>query len=361
MKHQQILAAGTSIWLDDLSRAKLSGDDRLSLTHRIAHDGVRGVTTNPSIFAAAITGSPDYAADIAAFHGANVDALVQKLTTDDVRLACDLFLELYRSSNGIDGRVSIEVDPRLARNTEATISEGAALFRTVDRANVMIKVPATIEGLPAITALIGQGISVNVTLIFSVERYAQVIDAFIKGIEIAASQGRDLSMIHSVASFFISRIDSAVDKELKAIGNTSLLGKIALANAHVAYALFQERFQSEKWIALQKAGAHVQRPLWASTGVKDPAYPDTLYVDQLIAAHTVNTMPPTTLDAVLDHSTISGDSISPQIANSKKYIRELEETGISLAAITKFLEEDGVKKFAQSWIDLLDSVKKEMN
>ena len=360
MKHQQILAAGTSIWLDDLSRAKLSGEDRLSLPHRIAHDGVRGVTTNPSIFAAAITGSADYAADIAAFHGENVDALVQKLTTDDVRLACDLFLDLYRSSNGIDGRVSIEVDPRLARNTEATISEGAALFKMVDRPNVMIKVPATIEGLPAITALIGQGISVNVTLIFSVERYAQVIDAFINGIEIAASQGRDLSAIHSVASFFISRIDSAVDKELKAIGNTSLMGKIALANAHVAYALFQERFQSDKWVALQKDGARVQRPLWASTGVKDPAYPDTLYVDQLIAAHTVNTMPPTTLDAVLDHSTISGDSISPQIANSKKYIRELEETGISLAAITKFLEEDGVKKFAQSWIDLLDSVKKEM-
>jgi transaldolase len=360
MKHQQILAAGTSIWLDDLSRAKLSGEDRLSLPHRIAHDGVRGVTTNPSIFAAAITGSADYAADIAAFHGENVDALVQKLTTDDVRLACDLFLDLYRSSNGIDGRVSIEVDPRLARNTEATISEGAALFKMVDRPNVMIKVPATIEGLPAITALIGQGISVNVTLIFSVERYAQVIDAFIKGIEIAASQGRDLSAIHSVASFFISRIDSAVDKELKAIGNTSLMGKIALANAHVAYALFQERFQSDKWVALQKDGARVQRPLWASTGVKDPAYPDTLYVDQLIAAHTVNTMPPTTLDAVLDHSTISGDSISPQIASSKKYIRELEETGISLASITKFLEEDGVKKFAQSWIDLLDSVKKEM-
>jgi transaldolase len=360
MKHQQILAAGTSIWLDDLSRAKLSGEDRLSLPHRIAHDGVRGVTTNPSIFAAAITGSADYAADIAAFHGENVDALVQKLTTDDVRLACDLFLDLYRSSNGIDGRVSIEVDPRLARNTEATISEGAALFKMVDRPNVMIKVPATIEGLPAITALIGQGISVNVTLIFSVERYAQVIDAFIEGIEIAASQGRNLSTIHSVASFFISRIDSAVDKELKAIGNTSLMGKIALANAHVAYALFQERFQSDKWVALQKDGARVQRPLWASTGVKDPAYPDTLYVDQLIAAHTVNTMPPTTLDAVLDHSTISGDSISPQIANSKKYIRELEETGISLAAITKFLEEDGVKKFAQSWIDLLDSVKKEM-
>jgi transaldolase len=360
MKHQQILAAGTSIWLDDLSRAKLSGNNRLSLPHRIAHDGVRGVTTNPSIFAAAITGSADYAADIAAFDGENVDALVQKLTTDDVRLACDLFLDLYRSSNGIDGRVSIEVDPRLARNTEATISEGAALFSIVDRPNVMIKVPATIEGLPAITALIGQGISVNVTLIFSVERYAQVIDAFIKGIEIAASQGRDLSTIHSVASFFISRIDSAVDKELKAIGNTSLMGKIALANAHVAYALFQERFQSERWIALQKAGAHVQRPLWASTGVKDPTYPDTLYVDQLIAAHTVNTMPPTTLDAVLDHSTISGDSISPQIAISKKHIHELEETGISLAAITKFLEEDGVKKFAQSWIDLLDSVKKEM-
>jgi transaldolase len=360
MKHQGVLAGGTSIWLDDLSRAKLSGKERLSRPYRIANDGVRGVTTNPSIFAAAITGSADYAADIAAFAGDDVNALVQKMTTDDVRAACDLFLDLYKISNGVDGRVSIEVDPRLARNTQATIAEGTSLYKVVDRPNVMIKVPATVEGLPAITALIGQGISVNVTLIFSIERYAQVIDAFIEGVKIAESQGRDLSLIHSVASFFISRIDSAVDKELKTIGNTSLLGKIALANAHVAYALFQKKFQSPQWITLEKAGARVQRPLWASTGVKDPAYPDTLYVDQLIAAHTVNTMPQSTLDAVLDHSVINGDSITPQIAQSTQYIRDLEVAGISLDSITAFLEEDGVKKFEQSWIDLLDSVKKEM-
>ena len=360
MKHESILASGTSIWLDDLSRSKLLGSDQLSLPHRIANHGVRGVTTNPSIFAAAITGSADYAADIAAFAGDDVDELVRALTTDDVRMACDLFLDLYHSSNGVDGRVSIEVDPRLARHTQETIAEGRALHAIVDRPNVMIKVPATPEGLPAITALIGQGISVNVTLIFSLQRYAEVIDAFIAGIKIAHSQGLDLSTIHSVASFFISRIDSAVDKELKAMGNQKLVGKIALANAHVAYALFQERFSSAEWLEFEKSGATSQRPLWASTGVKDTAYPDTLYVDQLVAPHTVNTMPPSTLDAVLDHSVVHGNAITPQIPAAKEFLRELEEAGISLATITAALEEDGVKKFAQSWIDLLDSVKKEM-
>jgi transaldolase len=360
MKAQEIFAAGTSIWLDDLSRSKLAGSDPLSLSARIANDGVRGVTTNPSIFAAAITGAADYADDISAFSGDDVDALVQKLTTDDVRMACDLFLDLHKSSNGIDGRVSIEVDPRLARNTAKTIVEGIALHSIVDRPNVMIKVPATPEGLPAITALIAQGISVNVTLIFSLKRYEEVIDAFTQGISLASEQGRDLSTIHSVASFFISRIDAAVDKELKAIGNESLLGKIALANAHCAYALFQEKFGSAQWKELAERGARIQRPLWASTGVKDPSYPDTLYVDQLIAPHTVNTMPPSTLAAVLDHSVVAGDAITPQIAMAREYLADLQAAGISLDSITQALEEDGVQKFAQAWIDLLESVRKEM-
>jgi transaldolase len=360
MKAQEIFVAGTSIWLDDLSRSKLAGSDPLSLSARIANDGVRGVTTNPSIFAGAITGAADYADDISAFSGDDVDALVQKLTTDDVRMACDLFLDLYKSSNGIDGRVSIEVDPRLARNTAETIVEGIALHEIVDRPNVMIKVPATPEGLPAITALIARGISVNVTLIFSLKRYEEVINAFTQGISLASEQGRDLSTIHSVASFFISRIDSAVDKELKAIGNDSLLGKIALANAHCAYALFQEKFGSAQWKELAERGAHMQRPLWASTGVKDPSYPDTLYVDQLIAPHTVNTMPPSTLAAVLDHSVVAGDAITPQIATARKHLADLQTAGISLDSITQALEEDGVQKFAQAWIDLLESVRKEM-
>lgn len=360
MKAQEIFAAGTSIWLDDLSRSKLSSSDELSLPVRIARDGVRGVTTNPSIFAAAITGAADYADDISAFSGDDVDALVQKLTTDDVRMACELFLDLYKSSNGIDGRVSIEVDPRLARNTAETIVEGIALHKIVDRPNVMIKVPATPEGLPAITALIAQGISVNVTLIFSLKRYGEVIDAFTQGISLASAQGRDLSTIHSVASFFISRIDSAVDKELKTVGNEALLGKIALANAHCAYALFQEKFGSAQWKELADRGAQLQRPLWASTGVKDPSYPDTLYVDQLIAPHTVNTMPPSTLAAVLDHSVVAGDAITPQIATARKHLADLQAAGISLDSITQALEEDGVQKFAQAWIDLLESVRKEM-
>lgn len=360
MNAQEIFAAGTSIWLDDLSRSKLSSSDELSLPVRIARDGVRGVTTNPSIFAAAITGAADYADDISAFSGDDVDALVQKLTTDDVRMACELFLDLYKSSNGIDGRVSIEVDPRLARNTAETIVEGIALHKIVDRPNVMIKVPATPEGLPAITALIAQGISVNVTLIFSLKRYGEVIDAFTQGISLASAQGRDLSTIHSVASFFISRIDSAVDKELKTVGNEALLGKIALANAHCAYALFQEKFGSAQWKELADRGAQLQRPLWASTGVKDPSYPDTLYVDQLIAPHTVNTMPPSTLAAVLDHSVVAGDAITPQIATARKHLADLQAAGISLDSITQALEEDGVQKFAQAWIDLLESVRKEM-
>jgi transaldolase len=360
MKHQEILKAGTSIWLDDLSRSKLTGSDPHSLPHRINHDGVRGVTTNPSIFGAAITGADEYAADIASLSGKSVDEVVRTLTTDDVRVACDLFAEIYSASKGIDGRVSIEVDPRLAHKTQETIDEGIALHALVGRPNVMIKVPATKAGLPAITALIGKGISVNVTLIFSLERYSEVIDAFIAGMAQAKNAGLELASIHSVASFFISRIDSAVDKELKAIGNTDLLGKVAVANAHRAYALFLEKFSQPSWKTLEENGALVQRPLWASTGVKDPAYTDTLYVDTLVAPHTVNTMPQSTLDAFLDHGSVKSDAITAEMENASKTLGALAALGISLDSITDALEADGVKKFEDAWVSLLADVQKVM-
>jgi transaldolase len=360
MKHQDILKAGTSIWLDDLSRSKLTGSDTHSLPHRIKNDGVRGVTTNPSIFGAAIVGADEYSADIASLSGKSVDEVVRTLTTDDVRAACDLFAEIYSASKGVDGRVSIEVDPRLANKTKETIDEGIALHALVARPNVMIKVPATKAGLPAITALIGRGISVNVTLIFSLERYGEVIDAFIAGMEKAKGAGLDLALIHSVASFFISRIDSSVDKELKAIGNTDLLGKVAVANAHRAYALFLDKFNQLSWKALEESGALVQRPLWASTGVKDPVYSDTLYVDTLVAPHTVNTMPQSTLDAFLDHGVVKSDAITSHMESASKILAELSSLGISLDAITAALEADGVKKFEDAWVSLLADVEKVM-
>ena len=356
MKAQQVLDAGTSIWLDDLSRAKISGADSHSLRSRIATSGVVGVTTNPSIFSAAISGAAEYSKDIAQMKGASVDDVVKKLTTDDVRQACDLFTPIYTSTKGVDGRVSIEVDPRLAHDTEGTIAAGKELWRIIDRPNVMIKVPATIEGLPAITELIEAGISVNVTLIFSVKRYGQVIDAYIQGI----NRCDNPTLVHSVASFFISRIDSSVDALLKANGSaeaTALLGKTAIANAHLAYQLFEEKFSSAKWLELEAKGANKQRPLWASTGVKDPAYPDTQYVVELIAPNTVNTMPQSTLDALIDHGVIRGNTITGKYPEAIDVLKSLSKLGISLDQITTDLEIDGVKKFAQAWNELLENVR----
>lgn len=349
--------AGTSIWLDDLSRAKISGGDAHSLPSRIATSGVVGVTTNPSIFAAAIAGANEYARDISLLKDLSVDECVQHLTTDDVRSACDLFRDIYRTSKGVDGRVSIEVDPRLAGDTEGTIAAGKELWRIIDRPNLMIKVPATIEGLPAITALLAAGISVNVTLIFSVKRYGAVIDAFMAGIEAATNP----SHVHSVASFFVSRIDLAVDAILKADGSDAaqaLLGKAAIANAHLAYQLFEEKFASPRWLAQAERGAHKQRPLWASTGVKDPAYDDTRYVVELVAKDTVNTMPQNTLDALIDHGIVRGDTITSNYARAVETFKSLSELGISLNEVTTALEIDGVRKFAQAWDDLLTSVAK---
>ena len=356
MSVQDVANAGTSIWLDDLSRAKITGTDPQSLPSRIANSGVVGVTTNPSIFSGAISGAAEYAADIASLKGASVDEVVKKLTTDDVRQACDLFAPIFSSSGGFDGRVSIEVDPRLARDTAGTIAAGKELWSIVDRPNVMIKVPATVEGLPAITALIADGISVNVTLIFSVKRYGQVIDSFMKGLE----QCENPSQVHSVASFFVSRIDSTVDALLKKNGSPeaiSLLGKAAIANAHLAYQLFEEKFSSDRWAQLSSKGGNKQRPLWASTGVKDPAYPDTQYVVELIAPETVNTMPQSTLDALIDHGIVRGNTITGNYPAAVDTFRSLSALGISLDEITTELEIDGVKKFSQAWDELLENVK----
>lgn len=355
MNLDELVNCPTSIWLDDLSRAKLSGSDAHSLPSRITTSAVVGVTTNPSIFSSAICSGAEYAKDISSMKGSSVDEVIEKLTTDDVRAACDLLYPIYKSSKGIDGRVSIEVDPRLAHDTQATIDAGQNLWKIIDRANVMIKVPATIEGLPAITALLASGISVNVTLIFSIKRYGQVIDAFIKG----AQDCSDPSKIHSVASFFISRIDSSIDTQLKEIGSPqalSLLGKAAIANAHLAYQLFEEKFNTPAWKSLESKGAHKQRPLWASTGVKDPSYPDTHYVVELIAPDTVNTMPQATLDAFIDHGVLRGDTITQNYQQAVKVLNELTQLNVSLDEVTAELEIDGVKKFEQAWRDLQKNV-----
>jgi transaldolase len=351
----ELINCPTSIWLDDLSRAKISGSDPHSLPSRIASSAVVGVTTNPSIFSSAISSGSEYSNDIKLMKGSSIDDVIEKLTTDDVRAACDLLYPIYKGSKGIDGRVSIEVDPTLAHDTQATIDAGQRLWKIIDRANLMIKVPATIEGLPAITALLAAGISVNVTLIFSIKRYGQVIDAFMKGVQ----ECSDPSKIHSVASFFISRIDSSIDAQLKEIGSPealSLLGKAAIANAHLAYQLFDEKFNSPAWKSLESKGAHRQRPLWASTGVKDPSYPDTHYVVELIAPDTVNTMPQSTLDALIDHGVLRGDTVTGNYQQAVEVLKGLSAVNVSLDNVTTELEIDGVKKFAQAWKDLQKNV-----
>ena len=355
MNLDELTNCPTSIWLDDLSRAKISGSDPHSLPTRIASSAVVGVTTNPSIFSSAISSGSEYSKDIKLMKGSSVDDVIEKLTTDDVRAACDLLYPIYKDSKGMDGRVSIEVDPTLAHDTQATIDAGLKLWKIIDRANVMIKVPATIEGLPAITALLAAGISVNVTLIFSIKRYGQVIDAFMKGVQ----ECNDSSKIHSVASFFISRIDSSIDAQLKEIGSPealSLLGKAAIANAHLAYQLFEEKFNSPAWKLLESKGAHKQRPLWASTGVKDPSYPDTHYVVELIAPDTVNTMPQSTLDALIDHGVLRGDTVTGNYQRAVEVLKGLSAVNVSLDNVTTELEADGVKKFAQAWKDLQKNV-----
>ncbi|QQQ74442.1 transaldolase [Saccharothrix sp. 6-C] len=355
--------AGVSIWLDDLSRERL---DSGNLSGLIAEQHVVGVTTNPTIFATALSKGSAYDAQVRelAARGADTDAAVREITTTDVRNACDLFRDIYTATDGVDGRVSIEVDPRLATNTEATVAEALDLAKAVDRPNLLVKIPATVEGLPAITRVLAEGISVNVTLIFSVERYRHVMEAFITGLEQARANGHDLHGLHSVASFFVSRVDSEIDKRLDALGTpaaAALRGEAAIANAVLAYAAYEETFRGERWEALAAAGARAQRPLWASTGVKDPQYSDTRYVDQLVVADTVNTMPEKTLHAVADHGKIEGDAVTGRAARAQEVFDGLVEVGIDLDDVFVALETEGVDKFEKSWAELLDTVTGQLN
>jgi len=353
---------GVSIWLDDLSRGRIASG---SLAELVETSHVVGVTTNPSIFQAAIGSGAGYEEQLAelAVRGVTVDEAVRMMTTADVRAAADVLEPVYRATGGRDGRVSIEVDPRLAHDTAATIAEAKQLAWLVDRPNVMIKIPATKAGLPAITEVVAQGISVNVTLIFSLERYREVMDAYLAGLEKAQVAGRDLSTIHSVASFFVSRVDSEIDKRLTVLGTDEALalkGRAALANARLAYAAYEEVFGGDRWLALAGSRANKQRPLWASTGVKDPAYKDTLYVDELVAPGTVNTMPEATLDAVRDHGRITGDTVTGGYAQARADLAAVERLGISYDEVVQQLEDEGVAKFETAWQDLLDAVTKSL-
>lgn len=357
---EDLSAAGVSIWLDDLSRARIRTGNLADL---IETRDVTGVTTNPTIFQGAI-GNPDddsYDAALAvlASDGADVDTAIFTLTTADVRDAADIFRPVYEATDGVDGRVSIEVSPDLAHDTDATIAEAAKLWSTVDRPNALIKIPATKAGLPAITATIGAGISVNVTLIFSLERYDAVIDAYLSGLEQARANGHDLSGIHSVASFFVSRVDTEVDKRLGAIGTDeahALKSKAGVANARLAYELFEKRFAETRAQELVAEGARVQRPLWASTGVKDPSLPDTLYVTELVAPGTVNTMPEKTLQATFDHAVVTGDTITGNYADAHEVFDALAAVGVDLDDVVQVLEDEGVDKFIASWHDLQHTV-----
>ncbi|WP_431045022.1 transaldolase [Streptomyces sp. P1-3] len=353
---------GVAIWLDDLSRKRITSGN---LAELIDQQHVVGVTTNPSIFQKAISGGDGYEQQLAdlAVRKVTVDEAVRMITTADVRDAADILRPVFDATGGQDGRVSIEVDPRLAHNTAATIAEAKQLAWLVDRPNTLIKIPATKAGLPAITEVIGLGISVNVTLIFSLERYREVMDAYLAGLEKAKAAGLDLTKIRSVASFFVSRVDTEIDKRLEKIDGEeakALRGKAALANARLAYQAYEEVFSGDRWAALDKAGAHKQRPLWASTGVKDPAYKDTLYVDDLVAPGTVNTMPEATLQATDDHGQITGDTVRGTYEQAKADLDALAKLGVSYDDVVQLLEDEGVEKFEASWNDLLESTEAEL-
>ncbi len=354
----ELSAAGVSVWLDDLSRERIVSG---GLKQLIDDRHVVGVTTNPTIFANALAKGDDYdeqVAQLAAENSSVSDAVVE-ITTHDVARGCDIFRPLFDSTDGKDGRVSIEVEPALAHDTQGTIAEGKLLWARVDRPNAMIKVPATVEGLEAITELTALGISVNVTLIFSLERHREVINAYLAGIEKAKAAGLDISTIRSVASFFVSRVDTEVDKRLEKIGTPqarALKGKAGIANARLAYQVFKQAFSSERAKGLLAAGANLQRPLWASTGVKDPAFKDTLYVEELVAADVVNTMPEKTMEATFEHGTIRGDTVTGNYADANAVLDELAGLGISYDEVTGLLEKEGIDKFTVSWNELLDTV-----
>ena len=351
----QLSAAGVSIWLDDLARQRLTSG---SLAELVAGSSVVGVTTNPSIFEKAIGGgAAEYAEQVRdlAVRGVDLGEAVRALTAYDVRWACDVLAATHAATGGVDGRVSIEVDPRLARDTDATIAEAKALHWAVDRPNLLVKIPGTLEGLPAITEVLAAGVSVNVTLIFSVDRYRGVLDAWLSGLERARDNGHDLSRIESVASFFVSRVDTEVDRRLPA--DSPLRGTAAIANARVAHEVWAGMRDGARWKSLAADGAHIQRPLWASTGVKDPAYPDTRYVIDLVTSGVVNTMPEATLDAVRDHGDVVGDTVVPEYAAAHAVLDALKAAGIDLDDVVAVLEDEGVTKFVQAWESLIASVR----
>jgi transaldolase len=355
----QLSAAGVSIWLDDLSRGRIQSG---GLEQLIADRNVVGVTTNPTIFASALSNGDVYAEQVAqlAADGKDVTEAVFEITTDDVAAASKIFRGVYDSSNGYDGRVSIEVEPGFAHDAASTIDQAKQLWAKVNQPNAMIKIPATVEGLEAITAVIGAGISVNVTLIFSLTRYREVINAFLTGLEQAKAAGHDLSTIHSVASFFVSRVDTEIDKRLDAIGSpeaTALKSKAGVANAQLAYQVFEQEFASERATALLEAGANKQRPLWASTGVKSADLPDTLYVTELVADGVVNTMPEKTLEATFDHGVITGDTVTGSYSAANEVLDAIAALGVSYDEVTALLEREGVEKFIVSWDELLETVK----
>ncbi|NLA09322.1 MAG: transaldolase [Microbacteriaceae bacterium] len=354
----QLSQAGVSIWLDDLSRELIETG---SLAAFITERDVVGVTTNPTIFANALTDGAYYATQIAQLAAAGVGAAdaVFTITTDDVRAGCDIMRPVYEASGHVDGRVSIEVSPDLAHDTETTVAQAKALAAAVDRDNALIKIPATLAGIPAIEECIAAGISVNVTLIFSLERYRDVIGAYLRGLRRAKDAGIDISTIHSVASFFVSRVDTEVDARLDAIGGAAaeaLKSRAGLANARLAYELFEQEFATAEATELLSAGAHLQRPLWASTGVKNPALPDTLYVTELVAPGVVNTMPEKTLEATFDHGVITGDTVTPNYADAHRVLDELAALGVSIDDVTQKLESEGVEKFIVSWHEMLGTV-----
>ncbi len=353
---------GVSIWLDDISRERLRTGNLEAL---IRDKHVVGVTSNPTIFASALSKGDAYATQLhdLAIREVEVEEAVRAITTYDIRWAADVLRPVYDATGGVDGRVSIEVDPRLAKNTDKTIAEARALWWMVDRPNLFIKIPATVEGLPAITQAISEGISVNVTLIFSLERYRAVMDAWLTGLERAKANGLNLAGIESVASFFVSRVDSEIDKRLDKIGTPeakALKGKAAIANARLAFAAYEDVVNSPRWQALSAAGARPQRPLWASTGTKDPSYSDTLYVDELVTAGTVNTMPEKTLDATAGHGRITGDTVRSSYEDAWNTMAALKDAGIDYDDVVRVLEEEGVEKFEASWNELLATVSSEL-
>jgi transaldolase len=360
---QELTQAGVSVWLDDISRERLRSGNLQSLV-RDFH--VRGVTSNPTIFANALAKGDAYDEQIKdlAIRGVTVDEASRMITTYDIRWGADVLRGVYNSSGGVDGRVSIEVAPGLARDTDKTIAEAKQLWWLVDRPNIFIKIPATAEGIPAITATLAQGISVNVTLIFSLARYAEVIDAYLAGLEQAVANGHDISTIASVASFFVSRVDTEVDKRLNAIGTPEALAlksKAAIANARLAYELFEQKLDTDRWRALAAKGAKVQRPLWASTSTKDPSLPDTLYVVDLVTADTVNTMPEATLHATADHGVLRGDTVHGTYDESRALFASLEALGVHYDDVVQVLEDEGVAKFEASWTEMLATINNELS